>query len=185
MLPERGKAEREQRRYLRLKGGSPISLVRSVTRPPASALRPATTASPACSTNSPSTGATGLYPKLVQRLARTWLLILDNWGLASLSGQGPRDLLAVLDDRYARHGALLASQVPVDRWHDVIGDPALGNAILDRLFNNAHRITLKGSSMRRVYDSTKCDSTLGALLHGALQLRARNPASPACNGRPP
>ena len=55
----------------------------------------------------------GSYPKLIQRLARTWLLILDDWGLASISGQGRHDLLEVLDDRYARRGTLLASQVPV------------------------------------------------------------------------
>ena len=97
----------------------------------------------------------GSYPKLIQRLARTWLLILDDWGLASLSGQGRHDLLEVLDDRYARRGTLLASQVPVEHWHDVVGDPTFGDAILDRLLNNAHRITLKGGSMRRLYDSTK------------------------------
>lgn len=64
----------------------------------------------------------GSYPKLIQRFARTWLLILDDWGLAWLSGQGRRDLLEVLD-RYARRGTLLASQVPVDHWHDVVDDP--------------------------------------------------------------
>ena len=77
----------------------------------------------------------GSYPKLVQRLARTWLLVLDDWGLASLSGQGRHDLLEVLDDRYARRGTLLASQVPVEHWHDVVGDPTFGDAILDRLLN--------------------------------------------------
>ncbi len=97
----------------------------------------------------------GSYPKVIQRLARTWLLVLDDWGLASLSGQGRHDLLEVLDDRYARRGTLLASQVPVEHWHDVVGDPTFGDAILDRLLNNAHRITLKGASMRRLYDSTK------------------------------
>ena len=101
----------------------------------------------------------GSYPKLIQRLARTWLLILDDWGLASLSGQGRHDLLEVLDDRYARRGTLLASQVPVEHWHDVVGDPTFGDAILDRLLNNAHRITLKGGSMRRLYDSTKAVHT--------------------------
>ena len=65
------------------------------------------------------------------------------------------DLLEVLDDRYARRGTLLASQVPVEHWHDVVGDPTFGDSILDRLLNNAHRITLKGGSMRRLYDSTK------------------------------
>ncbi len=103
--------------------------------------------------------ADGSYPKLVQRLARTWLLILDDWGLASLSGQGRHDLLEILDDRYARRGTLLASQVPLEHWHDVVGDPTFADAILDRLLNNAHRITLKGGSMRRLYDSTKAGST--------------------------
>ena len=74
----------------------------------------------------------GSYPKLVQRLARTWLLILDDWGLASLSGQGRHDLLEILDDRYARRGTLLASQVPLEHWHDVVGDPTFADAILDR-----------------------------------------------------
>ncbi|WP_420636470.1 IS21-like element helper ATPase IstB [Candidatus Palauibacter sp.] len=99
--------------------------------------------------------ADGSYPKLVQRLAKTWLLVLDDWGLASLSGQGRLDLLEVLDDRYARRGTILASQLPVEHWHDVVGDPTFGDAILDRVLNNAHRITLKGGSMRRFYDSTK------------------------------
>ena len=99
--------------------------------------------------------ADGSYPKLVQRLAKTWLLVLDDWGLASLTGQGRHDLLEVLDDRYARRGTILASQLPVEHWHDVVGDPTFGDAILDRVLNNAHRITLKGGSMRRLYDSTK------------------------------
>ena len=59
-----------------------------------------------------------------------------------------------------RRGTLLASQVPVEHWHDVVGDPTFGDAILDRLLNNAHRVTLKGPSMRRLYDSTKTGSTL-------------------------
>ncbi|WP_428277775.1 ATP-binding protein [Candidatus Palauibacter sp.] len=97
----------------------------------------------------------GTYPKVVQRLARIWLLILDDLGLASLSGQSRHDLLEILDDRYARRGTLLASQLPAEHWHDVVGDPNFGDAILDRLLNNAHRITLKGGSMRRLYDSTR------------------------------
>ena len=79
--------------------------------------------------------ADGSYPRLVQRLAKTWLLVLDDWGLASLSGQGRHDLLEVLDDRYARRGTILASQIPVEHWHDVVGDPTFGDAILDRLLN--------------------------------------------------
>ena len=56
-------------------------------------------------------------------------------------------------------GTILASQVPVEHWHDLVGDPTFGDAILDRLLNNAHRITLEGASMRRLYDSTKSHST--------------------------
>ena len=91
----------------------------------------------------------------MQRLAKTWLLVLDDWVLASLSGESRHDLLEVLDDRYARRGTILASQLPVDHWHDVVDDPTFGDAILDRALNNVHRITLKGGSMRRLYDSTK------------------------------
>ena len=131
----------------------PISPVRSATRPAASASR-YYRVSRLLDELTLARGD-GSYPKLIQRLARTWLLVLDDWGLASLSGQGRHDLLEVLDDRYARRGTLLASQVPVEHWHDVVGDPTFGDAILDRLLNNAHRITLKGGSMRRLYDSTK------------------------------
>lgn len=70
-------------------------------------------------------------PKVVQRPARTRLLLLDDWGLAPLSGQGRHDLFEILHDRYARRGTLLASQVPVEHWHDAVGDPAFGDAILN------------------------------------------------------
>ena len=92
----------------------------------------------------------GSRPRLLQRLARTQLLILDDWGLVPLDDIARHDLLEILDDRYARRGTLLTSQVPPDLWHDIVGD-----AILDRLLHNSHRITLKGGSLRRVYDSTK------------------------------
>ncbi len=95
--------------------------------------------------------ADGPYPRLAQRLVKTWLLILDDWGFASLSGQGRHDLLDILGDRYHRSSALLASQVPIEHWHDVVGDPTFGDAILDRLLNNVHRIT---SRVPRGGDST-------------------------------
>jgi DNA replication protein DnaC len=97
----------------------------------------------------------GSRPRLLQRLARTQLLVLDDWALAPLDDLARHDLLEILDDRYARRGTLLTSQVPPDLWHDVVGEATFGDAILDRLLHNAHRITLKGGSMRRVYDSTK------------------------------
>lgn len=99
--------------------------------------------------------ADGSYPRLLQRLTRTALLILDDWGMVALDDTGRHDLLEVLDDRYARRGTLVTSQLPVDHWHELVGDPTFGDAILDRLLHNAHRITLSGGSMRRLYDSTQ------------------------------
>jgi len=103
--------------------------------------------------------ADGSYAKLLQRLARAQLLIVDDWGLAALDDLGRRDLLEVLDDRYGRRATLVTSQIPVEHWHEIVGDATFGDAILDRLLHNTHRITLKGGSMRRVYDSTKNPET--------------------------
>lgn len=103
--------------------------------------------------------ADGSYTKLLQRLARAQLLILDDWGLAALDDLARHDLLEVLDDRYGRRATLVTSQIPVEHWHDIVGDATFGDAILDRLVHNAHRITLDGGSMRRVYDSTKEPNT--------------------------
>lgn len=99
--------------------------------------------------------ADGSHARLLQRLARAHLLILDDWAMAPLDDAARHDLLEILDDRYARRATLVTSQIPVDLWHDGIGDPTFADAILDRLLNNAYRIVLKGGSMRRHYDSTK------------------------------
>ena len=93
--------------------------------------------------------ADGSYPKLLDRLAKTHVLVLDDFGMAPLSDSERRDLLEVLDDRYAKRATLVTSQLPFDHWHDVLGDATFADAILDRLVHNAHRITLKGASMRR------------------------------------
>lgn len=93
--------------------------------------------------------ADGSYPKLLDRLARTQLLLLDDFGLVPLSDPERRDLLEVLDDRYGKRATLITSQLPFDHWHDVLGDATFADAILDRLVHNAHRITLKGASMRK------------------------------------
>lgn len=93
--------------------------------------------------------ADGSYGKLLERLARTQLLILDDFGLAPLADSERRDLLELLEDRYGRRATLVTSQIPFDHWHDVVGDATFADAILDRLVHNAHRITLKGASMRR------------------------------------
>lgn len=93
--------------------------------------------------------ADGSYAKLLDRLARTQLLILDDFGLAPLTDSERRDLLEVLEDRYGRRATLVTSQLPFDHWHAVMGDATFADAILDRLVHNAHKITLKGASMRR------------------------------------
>lgn len=92
----------------------------------------------------------GRYGRLLTRLARVQLLILDDWGLAPMTAEQRRDLLEIVDDRHGRASTIVTSQVPVERWHDVIGDPTLADAILDRLIHNAHRLVLKGESMRKL-----------------------------------
>jgi DNA replication protein DnaC len=91
----------------------------------------------------------GRYGRLLKALGRVQLLILDDWGLSVLTGSERRDLLEILDDRHGRSSTIVTSQVPVDAWHDLIGDPTLGDAILDRLVHNAHRLQLTGENMRK------------------------------------
>ena len=97
----------------------------------------------------PITKGDGRYGKLMITLAKTDLVILDDWGLAPLSDENRRDLLELLDDRYDRRATVVTSQLPVDHWHEAIGEPTLADAILDRLVHNAYKITLQGESMRK------------------------------------
>jgi DNA replication protein DnaC len=92
----------------------------------------------------------GRYARLLKNLARADLLILDDWGLAPLTPEQARDLLEIIDDRHGRGSTIVTSQLPVDHWHEVIGNPTIADAILDRLVHNAHRLTLKGDSMRKI-----------------------------------
>ncbi len=91
----------------------------------------------------------GRYPKLLTALAKTDLLILDDWATALLTDEQRRDLFEIVEDRYQRRATLMATQMPLKHWHETIGDPTLADAILDRLIHNAHKITLKGESMRK------------------------------------
>jgi DNA replication protein DnaC len=91
----------------------------------------------------------GSYPKLLSRLAKTSVLVLDDWGLSSLTGEQRRDLLEILEDRHDQRSTIVTSQLPIDQWHGFIGDPTLADAILDRLVHNAYKINLKGESMRK------------------------------------
>jgi len=90
----------------------------------------------------------GSYGRLLARLTRTQLLIIDDWGLAPLKDQERRDLLEVVEDRYERASTLITSQLPIKAWHEVIGDATLADAICDRLVHCAHRLELKGPSLR-------------------------------------
>jgi len=94
--------------------------------------------------------ADGSYIKLMEYVAKLPLLVLDDWGLAPMNDANRRDLLEIIDDRYHRSSTLITSQLPVQDWHDTIGDATLGDAILDRLIHNAHRIDVKGPSMREI-----------------------------------
>ncbi|MHB1957288.1 MAG: ATP-binding protein, partial [Sulfobacillus sp.] len=76
-------------------------------------------------------------------------LILDDWGLDSLTDAQGRDLLDVIDDRLGRGSVLIASQIPFDHWHGIIKDPTIADALLDRLIHTAHMIAMKGESMRK------------------------------------
>src|SRR4051794_35044052 len=97
----------------------------------------------------PQARGEGRLPRLMSTLERTRLLIVDDWGPEPLNAEQRRDLLEIVDDRYDRGSLLITSQIPVASWHDVIGDPTLGDAILDRVLHTAHRIELKGDSLRR------------------------------------
>jgi len=93
--------------------------------------------------------ADGSYGTLMKRLSRTHLLVLDDLGLAPLTDTERKDLLELVEERSGSTSTLITSQLPIDHWHDHIGDPTIADAIMDRLIHNAHRIQLKGESMRK------------------------------------
>lgn len=99
----------------------------------------------------------GRYPKLIASLAKTNILILDDWGLASLSDENRHDVLELLEDRHGRGATIVTSQCPVEHWHEALGHPTLADAILDRLLHNAYKITLRGDSMRKRHATVKND----------------------------
>jgi len=91
----------------------------------------------------------GSYVRLMGQLLKTDLLILDDWGIQPLTRHQRNDLMEVIEDRHERRSTLIASQLPIDHWHDYIGEATLADAILDRLLHGAHRIKLTGESMRK------------------------------------
>jgi len=94
--------------------------------------------------------ADGSYPKIMKKLTKTRVLALDDLGLAPMTAPERRDLLEVIEDRHALSSTIVATQLPIESWHDNIRDPTIADAILDRLIHNAHKINLKGESMRKL-----------------------------------
>ena len=109
--------------------------------------------------------ADGSYNRKLLTLAKTDLVVLDDWAMAPLAEQQRRDLFEILDDRYDRHSTMVATQVPIENWHESIGDPTLADALLDRLVHNAHRIRLHGESMRKLRKQPDNPAQLGAQDH--------------------
>lgn len=97
----------------------------------------------------------GRFARLFRTLTKVDLLILDDWGPDRLNPGQRRDLMEIVEDRYGAGSTLITSQLPVDKWHDVIGEPTFADAILDRLVHNAYRIELDGPSMRKTKASQK------------------------------
>ena len=93
--------------------------------------------------------ADGRYAKVLASLAKTEVLILDDWGLTPLTAEHRRDLLEIIEDRNSRRSTIVTSQLPVEKWHHFIADPTLADAILDRIVHSAYKFNLKGESMRK------------------------------------
>jgi DNA replication protein DnaC len=91
----------------------------------------------------------GRFDRLFRKLVRADLLVLDDWGPDRLTAAQRRDLMEIVEERYGRRSTIVTSQLPVETWHEVIGEPTFADAILDRLVHNAYRIALDGPSMRK------------------------------------
>jgi DNA replication protein DnaC len=97
----------------------------------------------------PTAQGDGRYAKVMAALAKTDLIILDDWGLAQFADASRHDVLELLEDRHGRRATIVTSQFPIEHWHEAIGDPPLADAILERLVHNADKLTLKGDAMRK------------------------------------
>jgi DNA replication protein DnaC len=101
----------------------------------------------------------GRQARALTTLARTRVLILDDWLMQKLTAEQRRDLMEVIDDRHGRASTIIATQLPVECWHDLIGDPTYADAILDRLVHNAYRLDMKGKTMRPRFNPGSDDQT--------------------------
>jgi len=94
--------------------------------------------------------ADGSYSTLIKKLQKTDVLLLDDWGLSPLQVEEARDLLDIIEDRNQTRSTMITSQLPISQWHNILTDPTLADAILDRLVHNAYKIDLRGDSMRKL-----------------------------------
>jgi DNA replication protein DnaC len=108
--------------------------------------------------------ADGSYPKLLDQLAKTHVLVLDDFLVAPMKDTERRDLLEVLEDRYGKNSTVITTQLPTKSWHETIGEPTIADAICDRLVHNAHILVLRGGSMRKKQgmETSKVEATTTA-----------------------
>jgi DNA replication protein DnaC len=95
----------------------------------------------------------------IDTLKNTDVLLLDDWGMAAMDSQTRADLLEIIDDRASQRATIITSQLPIEHWHEWIGDPTMADAMLDRLIQNHHRFTLTGESLRKKNRPAKEEST--------------------------
>lgn len=103
--------------------------------------------------------ANGTYVNLLSQIAKTDVLILDDWGLSQPDGEQRKDLLEILDDRYQKKSTIITSQLPVAHWHEHLNDATLADAILDRVVHNSIRLELQGESMRKIKKSLQIENS--------------------------
>src|SRR3712207_6311137 len=124
----------------------------------------------------------GRYARMLKSLARVRLLILDDWGITPLIAEQRRDLLEIVDDRHGRASTIVTGQLPVERWHEHIGNPTIADAVLDRLVLSLHRLPLKGECPPQPPDErwhehignpTIADAVLDRLVHSAHRLELK------------
>ncbi len=120
--------------------------------------------------------ADGTYVRLLAKVARVDVFVLDDWGLVPVQDQERRDLLELLEDRYGTRSTIVTSQLPPAHWHEHLADPTLADAICDRLLHNAHRLVLKGPSRRK--------EQAGAAGPAAASLRSEGASGPAMGSAP-
>ena len=127
--------------------------------------------------------ADGRYPRLFRALTKANLMILDDWGPERLNADQRRDLMEIVEDRYQNAAIVITSQLPLAKWHEIIGEPTFADAILDRIVHNAHRIDLDGPSMRKTMadknNANTIDQTQGKSHQRITQRRrSRRPNRP-------